>query len=58
LPLQSWCAGRAPSMETAKTAFRSASTHFYARLTQAELNHWHSTQDGARERAEWINWSS
>jgi len=47
----SWCVGRAPSMEAAKTAFRAAWEQFYRELTQSDIDHWHRTQDGARERA-------
>jgi hypothetical protein len=47
-------AGRAPSMEAAKVAFRSAWVQFYGRLTPRDIEHWHRHQDDAQERGEWL----
>jgi hypothetical protein len=47
LPIPSFGVGSAPTMEAAKTEFRSAWEAFYARLTPSDIDHWHRTQDGA-----------
>jgi hypothetical protein len=57
LPIPSWGVGRAPSLDEAKTAFRSAWVQFCETLTPHEIAHWHKHQDGARERSEWLEWS-
>jgi hypothetical protein len=57
LPMPSFGVGSATSLEAAKAAFREAWETFYARLTADDVAHWYRTQDGARERAEWIGWS-
>jgi hypothetical protein len=50
LPVPSWGVGRAASLEDAKMAFGAAWERFYARLSPADLEHWHKHQDGVRER--------
>jgi len=57
LPIPSWCNGSSPSLEAAKAAFRTAWEQFYETLTPSDIEHWHRSQDGARERAERLGWS-
>lgn len=56
LPMPSWGAGRAPSMQAAKVAFREAWVRFYDDLAASAIEHWHRSRDGAK-RAEWLGWT-
>jgi len=50
LPVPSYSAGDAGSMEAAKTAFRAAWEQCHATLTPDDVEHWHSVQDAADRR--------
>lgn len=48
LPMAAWCHGSAASLDAAKEAFRAAWERFYDGLTEAEIAHWHHTQDARK----------
>ena len=50
LPIPTWGAGQASTLNEAKAAFREAWERFYASLTPHDIQHWHHHPD-ARARA-------